>query len=181
MLNKEQQMMVEANMGLVIFAVNKYLKDVNIEYDDKISIGYVALCKAVEKYDSNRNEFSTYAIKSIIRNIHREVLPYTRKKRGAECITLSFDKIFEDAEDRKVRETILGYEPDFSDEVIDKVLCEPVWKMCPTHKLLYNSSLSTKQIGSLEGVTSSAILARRKKEFERARSYLNRIGIYDAV
>jgi hypothetical protein len=45
---------------------------------------------------------------------------------------------------------------------------------------LYNSPLTAKQIGKRQGIPVSALFARRKKEFEEARKYLKRIGIYDA-
>lgn len=181
-LNREQQAMVEANMPLVGFVINKYLKSVNMDYEDMTSVGYIALCKAVEKYrpESGR-KFSTYAAMAIVNNIHKEMLPMKRKKRGADCVTLSYDMLLRDAEERKIKESMLGYEPDFSNDVIEKVLCEPVWKLCPTHKMLYDSPLTIRQVGKREGVTVQALLTRRKKEFEKARRYLRRIGIQDAV
>lgn len=181
-LNREQQTMVEANMPLVGFTINKYLKSADMDYDDMTSVGYIGLCKAAVKYNpESGHQFSTYAAMTIVRCIQRDMMPMKRKKRGAGCITISYDMVLEEAEEGRARESMLGYEPDFSDEVIDRILCEPVWKLCPTHKMLYNSPLTARQIGKREGVTVSALLARRKKEFEKARKYLKRIGIQDAV
>ena len=174
--------MVEENMPLVGFTINKYLKSVNMDYDDMTSVGYIGLCKAAVKYRPEFGyQFSTYAAMTIVRCIQRDMMPMRRKKRGAGCITISYDMVLEEAEDGRARESILGYEPDFSDEVIDRILCEPVWKLCPTHKMLYDSPLTSRQIGSREGVTVQALFARRKKEFEQAKRYLRRIGIQDAV
>ena len=74
----------------------------------------------------------------------------------------------------------MGREPDFADDLMDRITLEPVWKMCPTHRKLLFSNLTTRQMGRLEGVTSPAIVARRNKEFEKARGYLKRVGICNA-
>ena len=180
-LNREQQAMVEANMPLVGFAINKYLKSAEMDYDDMTSVGYIALCMAVRRYNpESGRKFSTYAAMSIVNNIKKEMKLMKRKKRGLGYATLSFDQLMEDAEERKVRESLLGYEPDFADESINRVLCEPLWKLCPTQGRLLMSNLNTRELGRMEGVTSKAIYARREKEFERARRYLRKIGIYNA-
>ena len=181
-LNREQQAIVEANMPLVGFTINKYLKSADMDYDDMTSVGYIGLCKAVAKYRPESGyKFSTYAAMTIVRTIQRDMMPTKRKKRGFGYITISYDKFFEEAENGRAKEFMLGYEPDFSDNVIDKVLYEPVWKLCPTYKMWCNSPLTASQIGKQEGITVSALFARRKKEFEIARMYLKRIGIQDAV
>lgn len=181
-LNREQQAMVEANMPLVGFTINKYLKSANMDYDDMTSVGYIGLCKAAAKYRPESGyKFSTYAAMTIVRTIQRDMLPMKRKKRGFGYVTVSYDRVFEEAENGRAKESMLGYEPDFSDNVIDKILYEPVWKLCPTHKILCTSPLTSRQIGRREGITASALFARRKKEFENAREYLKHIGIVDAV
>lgn len=181
-LNREQQAMVEANMPLVGFTINKYLKSADMDYDDMTSVGYIGLCKAVAKYrPESGHKFSTYAAMTIVRCIQRDMMPMKRKKRGFGYVTISYDMVLEEAEDGRARESMLGYEPDFSDEIIEKVMFEPVWKLCPTHKMMYYSPLTASQIGKQEGITVSALFARRKKEFENARRYLKRIGIQDAV
>ena len=181
-LNREQQAMVEANMPLVGFAINKYMKSAPMEYEDMVSVGYISLCKAVQKYNPNSGtKFSTYAVMTIVRGIQRDMLPLRRKKRGAGYVTLSYDKILEDVNERSVRELILGYEPDFSNEVVNRIVYEPIWKLCPTHKMMCDSPLTSRQLAKKEGVTAAALFARRKIEFERAKSYLKHIGIKDAV
>lgn len=181
-LNREQQTIVEANMPLVGFTINKYLKSVDMDYDDMTSVGYIGLCKAVAKYRPESGyKFSTYAAMTIVRCIQRDMMPMKWKKRGFGYVTISYDMVLEEAEDGRAKEFMLGYEPDFSDNVIDRILCEPVWKLCPTHKMLYDSPLTSIQIGMQEGITAQALFARRKKEFEQARRYLKRIGIQDAV
>ena len=180
-LNKEQQAMVEANMPLVGFVINKYLKSVNMDYEDMTSVGYIALCKAVEKYRPESGyQFSTYAAMAIVRCIQRDMLPMKRKKRGFGYVTLSFNQLMEDSEDRKVKESLLGYEPDFSDDVINRVLCEPLWKLCPTQCKLLTTGMNICELGKIEGVSSGKICSARRKEFENAREYLRQIGICDA-
>jgi RNA polymerase sigma factor (sigma-70 family) len=180
-LNREQQAMVEANIPLVGYVINKYLRSANVDHDDMASVGYIALCMAVKKFDPNSGrKFSTYAAMSIVNNIRKEMKFARRRKRGLGFVTLSFDQLMEDADNRNVKESMLGYEPDFANRVIDKILCEPLWVMCPTQRKLLMSDTNTRELGRMEGITSKAIYARGKKEFEEARKYLRRIGIYNA-
>ena len=179
-LNREQQAMVEANLGLVLYAINKYLLNAKLEYDDMIAVGQIALCGAVVKYNPDSGiAFSSYAVRAIVNNINREMLPYTRKKRGSDCVTVSFDAVMETS--RRRVDTLMGCEPDFQDYVLEKVVMEPVWKMCPTHAKMLFSGKTLKEMGQMEGVTGAAIGERRRKEFEKARSYLNKIGVYSAT
>ena len=189
-LNAEQQALVEANLMLVPFTINRFLRSMSIEYEDMVSIGYIALCRAAWRYNPDRGyKFSSYAVAAICRLIRVEMISRSRQKRGVNCVTVSFDEImaskpydaYGDGCDYFRNNALTGYEPDFADKVLDKVLCEPVWKMCPTHKKLCNSSMTAGQLGKLEGVTSAAIFDRRKNEFNRAKEYLNHIGVYESI
>lgn len=181
-LTKEQQAMVEANMPLVGFTINKYLGSANLDYEDMTSIGYIGLCKAVVKYKPESGfKFSTYASIIIVHCIQKEMMLSRRKKRGADFVMVSYDMILDDVANGRRKASILGYEPDFSDMVIEHILYEPVWKLCPTYRRLCSSPLTPWQIGKLEGVTAAALFARKKKEFKKARWYLKRIGIQSAV
>lgn len=171
--------MVEANMPLVGFTINKYLKSASMDYDDMTSVGYIGLCKAVSKYRPESGyKFSTYAVMTIVRTIQRDMLPMKRRKRGFGCITLSFDQLLEDADNGRAKESMLGYEPDFANNVIEKILYEPLWKLCPTQTKLLRTEMTLRELGKMEGVSSFAINTRRKMEFQKAKDYLESIGIY---
>lgn len=182
-LNREQQAVVEANVGLVPFTIKRYLQSATqcMEFEDIVSIGYDALCKAAEKYKPERgNSFSTYAVKVIIRNVYKVLEFNARLKRGAGCMTVSFDDWMKGANESSVC-SLIGYEPDFSDRLIDKIAFEPVWKLCPTHKEMFDSRLTCKQIAKEKGISVQTLFSRRNNEFKTARLFLHGIGIDKAV
>lgn len=161
--------MVEANIGLVKFTVGKYLQHalVCLEYDDAVSIGNLALCKAAETYNPNYGAtFSTYAIKIIIQYVHSAMRQYARKKRGAGYITISLDNCVDTSY------ATLGVEQDISNNIIDKIAFNPVWGLCPTFTLLDDTTLTVEQIARQEGVCCRTLFIRRRKELEQAAKFL---------
>jgi len=55
--------MVNANFGLVMMLVPKYTKHYNADVDDLVQEGFLALIRAVEKFEPHRQlKFSTYAV-----------------------------------------------------------------------------------------------------------------------
>lgn len=173
-LNREQQALVEANVGLVPFTVKRYLQSATqcMEFEDVVSIGYGALCKAAEKYKPEKGiSFSTYAVKVIIRNVYKVLTFNARLKRGAGCMTVSFDDWMNGANESSVC-SLIGYEPDFSDSLIEKIAFEPVWKICVTHKKMYNSPMNARQIAKTNGISTQSLFTRRKEEFAMAREYI---------
>lgn len=52
------------NMNLVYYVAN-YYRNSNIEFDDIIGYGFEGLVKCVDKYDSTKSQFSTFAFRCI--------------------------------------------------------------------------------------------------------------------
>lgn len=68
---------VEHNLKLVIYVINKYFSSYYNELDDLFIIGSIGLINAIENYNiSLNNKFSSYAVKSILNSIYE----YYRKK-----------------------------------------------------------------------------------------------------
>lgn len=70
-LNKQQQDMVEANLAVIHWAIQNFIK-VNetifgFEYDDLYGEGCILLCKAAATYDSQKGQFSAYA-QTVVKN-----------------------------------------------------------------------------------------------------------------
>ena len=168
-MTEEQRKIAEANIGLVKFAIGKYLQHalVCIEYDDAVSIGNMALCKAAETYNPNYGTFSTYAIKIIIQHIHSAMRQHTRKKRGAGYITISLDNCVDTSY------ATLGVKQDISNNIIDKIAFEPVWELCPTFTLLDDTTMTVEQIARQEGVSSGTLFTRRRKELKKVAKFLS--------
>lgn len=181
-LTQEQQRIVEANLALVMHTIKKYVKGntYNIEYEDMVSIGYIALCKAAEHYNPNLGKsFSTFAVKCIVNELIKAKLPYTRKKRGAGCVTISLDELMEI--NSKETEWLMGCAPDFSSAVINKILCEPLWSIVAIQGYLLKNDMTIQEYGRLVGSSTRTVIAKRKREFKRAREYLRQIGVDCAV
>lgn len=72
-LTSEQQKLVKDNHRLVRYVMHKKFSYIpNNEYDDCLQCGYMALCKAAIRFDSEFGaEFASYAIPAIYREIFR--------------------------------------------------------------------------------------------------------------
>lgn len=78
-----KNIIAKENIKLVHFVVNKYKTP--LDKEELVSIGYLALSKAINTYDINKNvSFSTYTIKCI----HNEINNKLRKK---DEITISLE------------------------------------------------------------------------------------------
>ena len=71
MLTPEQEKLFEENKKLVYKTISLYIKNPGMyglnTYEDIVSIGEFALCKAIASYDTSKGALSTYAM-NIIRN-----------------------------------------------------------------------------------------------------------------
>lgn len=171
-LNSEQRAMVEANMGLVPYAVKKYLGHLYIEYDDKVSIGYYWLCRAAYAYRPDSGiAFSTFAIKVIVRGIMKKAIYDVREKRGGGRVTVSLDKKLLEAQEA------IPDPADIENETIDRIICEPVWKYVPTYIKIQRKGVSQKQYARELGVSPQAVSNWLKKEYRTARWYLRLNGV----
>lgn len=93
-----KQQLVEDNMNLVYYLINKYYPTY-LHDDDIIQEGMVGLCKAANSYDSSKSKFSTYASCCILNQIrfyfrenakHLEVLSYDRGYKDEDCEEITF-------------------------------------------------------------------------------------------
>ena len=72
-LTEEQRQMVENNIKLVHFVINKYWHTQSQDMKDELfQEGCVALINAVKRYDESVGKFSTFAVKSIYLYITRQ-------------------------------------------------------------------------------------------------------------
>lgn len=127
-LTEFQQQLVVENMGLVRSVALTYLsafKSIGgYEYDDVVSIGYLGLCKAAQKFDSKRNcRFATYAY-YIVRN---ELLNEINKanNNNNKCSTINMTLSLDESLQLEANPSLTGVESvdekDFFD-TIEKLL-----------------------------------------------------------
>lgn len=101
----DQTKLIEDNMKLVYFTVNKYYPR-HIADEDVIQVGMIGLINAAQMYDESKGAFSTYACKCIRNEINKEFM--ARKK---QIPTLSLDYEYrggEDSESFTLIDTLLG-------------------------------------------------------------------------
>jgi RNA polymerase sigma factor (sigma-70 family) len=67
MLNLEQINLINSNIKLVNYVINKL--HITHDYEDILQEGYLALCKAALRYNKNKGKFSTYAYNYIKNSI----------------------------------------------------------------------------------------------------------------
>lgn len=85
---KAKNILIEHNLGLVIYVIKQFNYN-EIELDDLIQIGNIALMKAVDNFDFKKSKgcrFSTFAV-TVIKNEFRKVISdYQKKARCNEKI-----------------------------------------------------------------------------------------------
>lgn len=82
-----KQQLIEDNMSLVYsFITKKYPTFIND--DDIIQCGMVGLCKAAEKWDKNKGNFSTFAWYCIRNEICRE---FKRRMKYRDVLSLDYE------------------------------------------------------------------------------------------
>lgn len=72
----DRQKLIEDNMKLVYFLINKHYPNCSND-EDIIQCGMLGLCRAAETWDESKSLFSTYAGKCILHEIYAEF----RKRR----------------------------------------------------------------------------------------------------
>lgn len=70
-MTPENERLVLNNMGLVKFALSRYIRVPPGLYEDLEQEGYLALCRATETYNPEAGEFSTFAMHWIIGKIRQ--------------------------------------------------------------------------------------------------------------
>ena len=181
-LTEEQRKIVEANIGLVPYTVNKYCSAWNMEYDDKISVGSVGLCRAACFFNPDKEKkFSTYAAKCIVNEIWKYHARSKRKKRGYKCTTVSLDSPLKDhygnkIDDYTIADTVLDKDVDIENTVINKVICEPLWKFVPTFIATDKAGLTDRSYGLSLGLSTGTVNMRKKKEFKKIMYYMEAKG-----
>lgn len=81
-----RQQLIEDNMNLVYFLVNKYYPTFNMD-EDIIQCGMEGLCKAANTWEEGKSEFSTYASKCVLHEIYKE---FQRRCRHKDVMSLGY-------------------------------------------------------------------------------------------
>lgn len=180
---KARDEIITGNIRIVINHVLNNFKDNLYEKSELVSIGLVALIKAVDTYDNNRNViFYSYALK-YIRN---EILSYIRKNKKLSS-NISLDSYFYDNGNDKKIPYINSLISDFDNveniainNELNRLLSQKINELDDIEKevlnLYYNLDYTQRQIGEILNVSYSTInnmlkriLKKLKKSFYKSK------------
>lgn len=180
---KARNEIITRNIRIVINHVLNNFKDSLYEKSELVSIGLVALIKAVDTYDNNRNViFYSYALKCI----RNEILSYIRKNKKLSS-NISLDSYFYDNGNDKKVPYINSLISDFDNieniainNELNKLLSQKINELDDIEKevlnLYYNLDYTQRQIGEILNVSYSTInnmlkriLKKLKKSFYKSK------------
>lgn len=180
---KARNEIITRNIRIVINHVLNNFKDNLYEKSELVSIGLVALIKAVDTYDNNRNViFYSYALKCI----RNEILSYIRKNKKLSS-NISLDSYFYDNGNDKKVPYINSLISDFDDveniainNELNRLLSQKINELDDIEKevlnLYYNLDYTQRQIGEILNVSYSTInnmlkriLKKLKKSFYKSK------------
>lgn len=164
-MTEEQKRLVEENMDLVPYVVNKFFNR-HFDKDDLISIGNIGLIRAAKGYNSNKKiKFSTLAVTSIKNQILNSFAYKGRKRRTLQEgeKLLSLDYLYNTKDGKKFQ--LSEFIPDdlnVSDVVVNRVLVEKMLSVLNERErkyitLKYDKELMVKEIAEMEGIHVNTI------------------------
>ena len=180
---KAREEIITRNIRIVINCVLNNFKDNSYEESELVSIGLIALIKAVDTYDNNRNViFYSYALKCI----RNEILSYIRKYKKLNS-NISLDSYFYDSGKDKRIPYINCLINDFDnveniiiDNELNRLLFQKINELDDIEKevlnLYYNLDYTQRQIGKILNVSYTTInnmlkriLKKLKKSFYKSK------------
>ena len=119
-LTSEQRQKVEDNIGLALQTAGRLKSKSPLEFDNLLSVCYLALIKAVQRYDPTKGiAFSTYTVNTMQWDALREANP-----RKPQIKALYFEELLPDESNTNWREMIPSREPSLEDIVTCDVFIE---------------------------------------------------------
>lgn len=101
-----KKQLIEDNLNLVYHIVNKYYPTY-IHDEDIIQCGMLGLCKAADKWDEGKSQFSTFACHCILNEIRME---FRKRAKHQNILSLDYEVDSEDGERTSFGNLIVGDE-----------------------------------------------------------------------
>ena len=146
-----KQKLVEDNMNLVYFLVNRYYPTF-VTDEDIIQCGMMGLCRAANSWEEEKGTFSTFAGTCILNEICRE---FKRRSRQPSSISLECRRFSSDDEKNTLGDTLIGDEDvDFVDYDTFYNLLTPMDKEIVKYK---QQGVTNKDIGKILGCSGTSV------------------------
>lgn len=180
-LTEEMRKLVEDNMSLVPYTMNKYLRRIYMDNDDKYSVACYGLCRAAETFNPNAGyTFSTYAIRCIISCVKRQTKYDLNSSRHSEHEPISLNTTYGDDFDSEYLYYLQDKRTNIEREALNRVLLEDIKKCCPTLTELIGNDMTEASLAKKMGVSVQRISSKKQTEIKLAKKLLEQIGIEDA-
>lgn len=149
------QKLIEENMNLVYFLINRYYPTF-IGDEDLAQCGMIGLCSAANNFDESSGiKFSTFASSCILNEFCKE---FTRRKRHNKVISLDVNKVNDDGEMKTIGDLIVG------DEDVDFFDCDEFYEsLSPEDQMivgLRREGLNNYEIGTALGINYKTVSKR---------------------
>lgn len=86
-MSEKDKALVEENMKLVFFVINRYYPTF-VHDEDLKQVGAIGLCKAAKTWDAEKSTFSTYASRVILNEIKME---FRRRRKFPPTTSLNYE------------------------------------------------------------------------------------------
>ena len=175
-LNIEQKQMVEDNIRLAYKTAHKMATRSPLEYDDILSICFLGLIKAAQRFDPSKGfASSTYAINTMRWMVHKEANP------GKPQIKASYLEDLIPTEWESSWENIIADDSSLEDDLIDSIFIGQMrekinhMKMSPKSKEVLqvyfdNPELTQEEVAKIAGCTQVTVSRAYKKLAEQCRA-----------
>lgn len=151
-----KQKLINENMNLVYFVINKYYPSLRGD-EDIIQAGMLGLCMAADKFDESKSQFSTYASSCISGQIVKEI-----RRRAKHNGVLSLDYEYNTEEDTTtLADMVEGYTDldviEYANiSAFTDTLSERDYEIFELSK----EGLTVTQIGETLGISNQSVSAR---------------------
>lgn len=143
--------LIEENMPLVYFAINKYLPSYRND-EDVIQTGMLALCKVADSYDPSKGAFSTYASKYIVGEIKKSFRDNNKSVKAS-----SLDRMISDNTENDFYDIVMAEEEEFDGELEREMFAKTLSKKQRIVMDGLSRGLTQKEIANEQGVSNQAI------------------------
>ena len=153
----KKQQLIEDNLKLVYHVIHKYYPS-NANDEDIIQCGMLGLCKAADKWDETKSQFSTFACSCIKNEIKLE---FRRRSKHHGILSLDYEVYGDDGEKSTFGDFIVSEEDiEYVDLGIDyRRLSKREQAICEYCK----QGLSYADIGRKLGISRSAVWKASRK------------------
>ena len=163
---KSRQQLIEDNLGIVYSVILKKYPTYSCD-EDLIQAGMLGLCKAAEKWDSNKSKFSTYAWSSVVNEIRLEL---RKRDRHKGILSLDYEVTGEDGKPTSFGDFIVGDEDvNYVDLGVDSN------QLTPREQLIFTLSqkdVTPREIGKQLGI-SNEVVCKTLRKIKSMRGYAN--------